>query len=136
MSGESNERDLTEKVFNLREQKRILSDQVKETNEALERAEYELMELLRDQSKEATATYQGLGYITICKPRLWASITEENKPSAFRWLESQGLSDVIKQTVNQMTLSSLVRERIEGGLEVPECVTYYLQPQLRLVKQP
>lgn len=134
MSGDANERDLTIRVAGLRTAKSVLADQVKTTNEELAKAEMELLELLQDQGKDATASYEGIGYITIAKPRLWASITEENKPAAFEWLKSIGLQEVIKPTVNQQTLSSLVRERIEAGEEVPEVISYYLQPQLRLYK--
>lgn len=40
--------------------------------------------------------------------------------------------DLIKTTVLPQSLSSFTSECIENGDEIPECISYYLKPSLRL----
>lgn len=44
-----------------------------------------------------------------------ASIVEGMKGAAFEWLKANGLEDLITETVNSNTLSSVMKDRLESG---------------------
>ena len=87
---------------------------------------------MESNSAVATAKYEGIGYAQIQKPRLYASCKEENMERLFEFLKEQGREDLIKTTVLPQSLSSFTSECIETGAEVPEFVSYYLKPSIRL----
>jgi hypothetical protein len=60
------------------------------------------------------------GFTVSIKPKLFCSITNNNKPAAHEWLKDQGLGDIIKPEVNPRTLVSAMEELIETqGIEPP-----------------
>ena len=110
-----------------------------EVKEALERAQEEydhaesrLIEFLEANGAISTAKYEGMGYAQIQKPRLYASCRQENMDLLFDFLKDQQREDLIKTTVMPQSLSSFTKECIEAGIEVPEFITYYLKPTVRL----
>lgn len=133
-------RQLTERdlLVNFRDAKKMKADaelSLEKATAACDRAEAQLMELLTSKNATATAKYDGLGSASLVKPRLYASCKKENEPQLFAFLEEQGRSDLIKQTVNTQSLSGLVKEKVEAGDPVPEFITYHLVPSLRLYEQ-
>lgn len=98
----------------------------------MEQIKQSLLDLFESNGTERTATYEGVGFITRSKPRLYASCNEENKPMLFEELRATGREDMIKETVNPSTLSSWVSERLENGQPVPEFVSFVLKPGVRL----
>ena len=50
----------------------------------------------------------------------------------FEFLQAQNREDLIKTTVMPQSLSSFTSECIEQGIEIPEFITYYLKPSIRL----
>lgn len=95
------------------------------------KAELALLEHLEAAQATSTATYEGLGYVKMQKPRLYASVTQENLPEFLSFLKAEGREDLLKTTVAPQTLSAFVSERIEQGLGVPSMVSYYLKTSLR-----
>jgi len=89
-------------------------------------------EFLEANGAVSTAKYEGMGYAQIQKPKLYASCRQENMDRLFDFLKEQKREDLIKTTVMPQTLSSFTKECIEGGVEVPEFISYYLKPTIRL----
>ena len=96
------------------------------------KAESALLDHLEATQATATAHYEGLGYVKLNKPRLYASVKQEDLPSLIEFVTAQGRSDLVKQVINPQSLSSYVSERIENGETVPPQVVYFLKPQPRI----
>lgn len=127
-----NERELLQDLIVYKKRKKEIESDLKNVNETILQLEGQMIEHLEEQDQEATAKYEGLGYCQMIKPRVFANYDKSREDEVFEWLENQGLDGVICQTVNKNTLSSLVRERLELGLDLPECIKYFLKPQIRL----
>lgn len=91
----------------------------------------EIIELLEAEDKTRTAVYDELGSISLAKSQVYASCTKENQELLFSFLREVDRADIIKETVNAKTLSSFVKELIEDGTAIPECISYYLKPGVR-----
>lgn len=127
------ERELVERFYAALKVKESMTLGLKKANEELDEIETRLLETLSEQEKTATATFEGIGYASIAKPQVRASIKVENREVAFKWLEMIKRTDLIKTSVDARTLSSFVRERLESNdPAIPECITYYLEPDVRL----
>ncbi len=126
------ERDLVLQFKCAKEKRDALKESLKEVQEEFEKAEFAVIEFLESNSAVSTAKYEGIGYVQIQKPRLYASCKEENLDHLFEFLKEQGREDLIKTTVLPQSLSSFTSECIENGTEIPECVSYYLKPSVRL----
>ncbi len=109
-----------------------LKGELKEAQVKYEHAESNVIEHLENREASATAKYDNLGYIQLQKPRLYASCKQENLEYLFRVLKERNREDMIKSTVAPQTLSAYAKECIEEGEEIPECISYYLKPSLRL----
>jgi len=126
------ERDLVIQFKSAKEKRDALKEALKQAQEEFDKTEFAVIEFLEANSAVSTAKYEGLGYVQIQKPRLYASCKEDNLPGLFDFLKKQGREDLIKTTVLPQTLSSFTSECIESGVEVPECISYYLKPSVRL----
>jgi len=115
-----------------KEKRDAIKESLKLAQEEYEKTEFALIEFMESNSAVATAKYEGIGYAQIQKPRLYASCKEENMERLFEFLKEQGREDLIKTTVLPQSLSSFTSECIETGAEVPEFVSYYLKPSIRL----
>lgn len=111
---------------------KALEDQLEVAKSRLEETKQKLLDMMESDGKDRTATYEGIGFVTRMKPRLFASCSEENKPVLFDWIRKTGNEGLIKETVSPQTLSAFVAEKIEEGQEVPECISYTIKSQLRL----
>lgn len=126
-----NEQDLVAQYKEQYELAESLDAQSKQAKSALEETKARLTELMQSQGKERTATYEGVGYVSLVKPKVRARCLEENKEDLFFYLRSIGREDLIKEAVNAISLSSFVKEQIEEGKELPPFINYYLEPQIR-----
>ena len=126
--------ELTQKFCELSQEKSRLKEALEVIQKSLNEAEHELIEQLTAQEKTSTATYDGLGYATLCKPQVRASYQKdpETEKNLFGYLEAEGRKDLIKTVVDSRSLSTLVREKLEAGKQVPECIQYYLQSSIRV----
>lgn len=109
-----------------------LEKELEKAKADLEKTKLTILDMFEANEKERTATYEGVGFISRTKPRLYASCREENKPTLFDFIRAVGREDLIKENVNPQSLSSWVTELIENGKQVPECVSYILKPGVRL----
>lgn len=126
------EKDLVLGFKSAKEKRDALKEELKLAQEEYEKTEFVLIEFLESISATSTAKYEGIGYVQIQKPRLYASCREENIKALFDFLKEQGREDLIKTTVLPQSLSSFTSECIENGQEIPECISYYLKPSVRL----
>ena len=130
--GKTTERDLVAQFRRAKEKRDNLKDDLKDAQAEYDMTESRLIEFLESNSAISTAKYEGLGYAQIQKPRLYASCKEENTERLFDFLREKAREDLIKTTVMPQTLSSFVKECIETGIEIPDYVSYYLKPSIRL----
>lgn len=126
------ERDLLCRFKCVKERRDELKEALKQAQEEFEQEESRLIEFLEANSAISTAKYEGIGYAQIQKPKLYASCRQEDLNRLFDFLKEQEREDLIKTTVMPQSLSSFTKERIEEGLEVPEFISYYLKPSIRL----
>lgn len=96
-----------------------------------DKAESQLVERLQNEGKDATARYDGLGFVSLYKPQLYASCAAENKESLFKFLRARKRQDLIQKTVHPSSLSTYVRELVENGRKVPVFISYYLKQSAR-----
>ena len=108
-----------------------LKDATTEAQKEFDETERQLIERLQDEGKNSTARYEGIGYIGVNSPVVYASYTAENKDSLFKFLRSRKRQDLIQRTVNSRSLSSYIKELLDAGKKVPECVSYYLKVSAR-----
>ena len=108
-------------------------------NEKQKKAEWEcnhaealLLDYLDDADKKATAKYDDIGYGLSVKPRLYASVIKEKEEELFAFLRKNERGDLIKTVVNAGSLSTFAKERVEAGLRLPDCISYYLQQKIRI----
>lgn len=117
-------KEAKDKLFNLKEQ-------TTEAQKEFDQAESQLIEYLREEGKEATARYENFGYVGLNKPVIYASIAAEKKDEALKFLRSRKRGDLIQKTVNSRSLSTFIKELMESGRKIPECISYYLKTSAR-----
>ena len=127
-----NERDLLCAYKIASQRLNDVSEAKKDAQACYDKAEAELVEFLTGNQAEATATYDGLGYAKMSKPRVYASFLKENEEKAKLFLKESGRGDMVKETVAAPSLSSYVAELIEAGKPVPEIFSYYLKTKVRM----
>lgn len=125
------ERILVEKFKEAKDKLDSIKERLKQAQLEYSLAESSLVELLTAQGKEATARYEGLGFVGLTKPELYASCLKENEDALFAFLESKGRTDLVRQTVHSRSLSSYIKEILAEGESVPEFISYYLKPGVR-----
>lgn len=128
------ERDLVIKFRDAKRKKADLELQLAEAQKSLDSAELALIELLESGDKKSSAKYEGIGFVTIKKPRLYASCDKEHELELFEFLKSEGRADLIKTAVNSQSLSSFVGERLENGKSVPEFIKQFFKTSLQLTE--
>lgn len=99
---------------------------------ALDEIKEKIFAALEDEGKDRTASFEGIGFATAVKPKLYASCLEENKDLMFDFLKSDGREDLIKPTVHHSSLAAYVGERLENGKPIPEFISYGFKNNVRL----
>ena len=131
MNENMTEKGLVEKLKSQRTLKASLEGQLKEVKEAEANTKASLIESLEARDAQATAKYEGIGYVSLAKPKLYASYKKENEDSVFKYLRDSKRGDLIKETVHHKSLGTFVKEAIESGKTLPEIISFYLQPDVR-----
>ncbi len=132
MPEKDTERELLSRFKCARERREEIKTALDQAQEEYEKAESRLIEFMEANGAISTAKYEGIGYAQIQKPRLYASCRQENMDRLFDFLKDQQREDLIKTTVMPQSLSSFTKECIEAGIELPEFISYYLKPTVRL----
>ena len=127
-----------ELVFDYRTAKESYTAASKAEKEAKARVikiEEDLITLMIDKDIERTAKYPDIGFVTLNKPKVRASCSEDNKYELFRYLKEIDREDMIKTSVHPSTLSSFIKDILAEGNKPPELISYYLQNNLTLTKK-
>lgn len=96
------------------------------------RIQEQLVEDLKARDAKSTANYEGIGRISLEKPRLFANVLKENQDFLFDYLKSIERDDLIKPNVHPSTLSSFVGEMVLEGKEVPDFITVSYKTTTRI----
>ena len=126
------ERDLLVEYKLAREHRDDIKSALADAQAVYDKAETAMVEFLIAKEANETATYDGVGYAKMMKPRVYASCVEANKPALWAHLEKVGRKDLIKETISPAALSSYVSEVIDAGKAPPECVSYYLKQTVKM----
>ena len=126
------ERDLLIRFRDAKNYKTKCEEHLEIASKELANAEGALIEALMSQDKNSTADFEGIGRAVLGKPSLFASCKVDNQPSLLSFLQSEGRMDLVRNTVNPKSLSAFVSERIENGKPVPDFISYFLKPKIKM----
>lgn len=113
--------ELADELKALRDLKADLEQQVKDTTAKIEEVDYRLSELMAETETQ-NFTRAGTMFCLTTKTR--ASATAGIKTELYTALKENGFGDLVYETVNANSLSSFVKEQIEGnGDTLPEWLT-------------
>jgi hypothetical protein len=133
---------MTEKdlLIKLRETKFKLEDTTKAKTEAqkeFDRLEAILVETLTEKDAKTTAKYDGIGSVTLLAPLVRAQTNKEHEEELFEFVKQRGEEAIIKFAIHPQSLNGFVGRCLDRGDQLPEFLTYYLQPntQCNFVKQ-
>lgn len=72
--------------------------------------------------------------VSLSKPRMYASFNAEDQARVEGWLRRNGVSDIVKRTINKQTLSATVKQLIENGIKIPDTIKMHTKQQLSVRK--
>jgi len=104
--------ELADELKSLRDQKADLEKQVKDVTAKIDETDYRLSEIMAETETQ-NFTRAGTMFCLTTKTR--ASAAAGVKDNLFAALREQGYGDLVYETVNANTLSSFVKEQIEGN---------------------
>ena len=81
------ERDLLVEYKLARERRDDIKGALADAQQVYDKAESVMVEFLIAKEANETATYDGIGYCKMMKPRVYASCVEANKPALWAHLE-------------------------------------------------
>lgn len=107
---------------------RVLDAAEKEFNDI----EFEIRSFLEDDgNRKKTGEYIGLGWVTVMDQRLTASIEEGRQQEVMDYVKSIGRDDLIKTSINSITLSSFVSQILEANEPLPPGVNFFRPKKAR-----
>ena len=127
------ERDMVVNLIELREKKAVLTEQLAEVQDSLNKVESSIIESFSDKEIK-TIKYEGLGSIIIPKARLYASYQKENEDDVFKFVRDRGDGALIREAIHPSSLSKFVDTLLTSGREVPGIFEYYFKQGLRFKK--
>jgi len=104
--------ELADELKSLRDLKADLEKQVKDVTAKIDETDYRLSEIMAETETQNFTRAGTMFYLTT-KTR--ASAAAGVKDNLFTALREQGFGDLVYETVNANTLSSFVKEQIEGN---------------------
>ena len=129
------EQELLNSVLEARHKVAEIDTSLSEAKQVKETAEIALVEYMdsRDLKSFKSAT---LNCNVIRKETLYVSIDKDRKDEAFRWVdEVLGRKDVIKPSIHNKTLSSLISELLKNGTAFPQDLfKYFFKPELTIIQ--
>jgi len=120
-------------LIELREKKAVLTEQLAEVQDSLNKVESSIIESFSDKEIK-TIKYEGLGSIIIPKARLYASYQKENEDDVFKFVRDRGDGALIREAIHPSSLSKFVDTLLTSGREVPGIFEYYFKQGLRFKK--
>jgi hypothetical protein len=104
--------------------------EVSQLNVEIEAATQMLTELLTEEGINSFETSDGWKFIG--KVSVFVSISDEGKAEFYQWLRKHDHGEMF--SVNYMTASAMVKERIENGLEIPPGVKIFAKESITVYK--
>lgn len=98
---------------------------LKQAKDEFMKVEKELMDLLDDQGKKSSATFEGLGKVTAVEPMIIASLVEGQEAVGLHSIRELGRGDMIREGIHWQTLSTFIKGLLKENRPLPEGVTYY-----------
>ena len=126
------EKELVEEFKRLKELKTELKKRTTSVESKLNQIMTELIDLLTDEGKTATAKYENIGSITLLSPILRASVNKAYEDDLFEWVKKMDRAMIIKESIHHGTLSSFIEEMQSKNVELPVYVKIHYQNQVRL----
>lgn len=130
--------EMLEQMVQLHKEKQQAEITLKNLSEEYGKLEARLSKHMLDSEIDSTAKYDGVGFATLEKPKLFARSNVGDKEKLFGFLSEIGRTDLIKQEVHYASLTSLVEERIaeKGTVAIPDFINYGYVRRLRLYPRP
>jgi hypothetical protein len=114
----------------LRNRKRRLEGEVKAVNVELEKLEEEFADLMERTGLTQFKSGKGPLVYQEDKPQVFASFKVEDQETVFGWLVKLGHEGAIKNTVHHGTFKAMIRDMLEEGVKIPDCVSVTLKPKI------
>ena len=102
--------ELGDKLKELRNTKKEKEEEVKGINAEIDTIEAQMVQAMLQEEMQ---NFNRGGTMFYMQTKVMASAIPESKPQLFEALKENGFADVVQETVNAQTLSSLVKEQIE-----------------------
>lgn len=99
--------------------KEEVETQLKKINADLDVLRFEKIPEKMDEEGIERITVTGVGRISLTGDML-VSTKSGMKEALFRWLDDNGLQDIIQPSINASTLKAFIKGRMKNGEEVPE----------------
>jgi len=125
------EKELLERFAKAKEEKEKQESLLKEAEAEFQKAKAALVEYLEDREADRTGRYEDLGFASLTKPKIRASVSEEFKEALFQFCRDKNRGDLVKESVHPMSLSSFLGELLEQREAWPEFVSFYIDDQVR-----
>ncbi len=129
------ERELIQKYVELRALVAEINEQRKQAQQRLDDAEDKLINYMSDADIKATAKYEGIGHVTLTAPQVaWPRYNKDQEAEVFEFVKGRGEGAIIKQGIHPSSLRAFVKGLLDNAQPVPEFITYYLKPSIKLFK--
>jgi len=127
------ENELLQAVLDARQEVERLDNLLSQAKEVKDSAQAKLIEHM-DNADLKSFRSTTLNCLVVRKDTLYVSIAEDKKEDAMRWVdEDLGRSDLIKPTIHNRSLTSLISQRLKDGETVPqEMFKYFFKPELTI----
>ena len=130
------QREKVERFKELKDRKSNLKAELRDIDSELSSLESEFNEYFEEHEIDSTPKFPGLGYIQRDGHRIFANCLVEDQAKLCEYFKSIGREDMIKTSIPASTLSTYVREEVDGGGEqMPPFCSVYMKPQIRLYRR-
>jgi hypothetical protein len=121
------EKNMVLELWAARKEAEMKKAELANANERVKKAEFGIKEhMLKKELK--SLRINGVGLVTLNAPKLTVRCNQSENERLFAWLDKIDRKDVIKESVHNRTLTTLVTELVDNGESIPEFInTGYIQ---------
>ena len=119
------------RLFELDASIELAKIEVKPLKDEYDRLYEEVAEYLQESGIKTIKNSKGQS-VTLLEPLIRARFDKALEADAHKWLKESGYEYAVKETVHLGTLSSIIKDRIKSGEEVPEIIKYHMEKSLRI----
>lgn len=126
------ERRLVERFIVIDAEAKRAASLAEELKRQRDTVEAELLELLNDGGKKASARFQGIGHVTALDPVVSnAYVMDGQDQILFEYLRTVHRDDLIKTGIHHTALAAYVNQCLKSGENVPPGVGFVMKQKLR-----